>query len=771
MKHRLTQLIFMALAAVSYLMFPAYVHGQTQYLDIDLPDSDLRTFISEIEERTDFTFMYSNLDLEQKISVSMSNATIDRILHAALSPAGISYEIVGRKILLKKTSVIRTSLSGTVTDTKDTPLIGAVVTSCNGEESVITDYNGVFTIEITGNDTLKINYLGFKDKSVPIKAGTTGISIELEENSEFLEEIVVVGYGAQRKSSMTAAVTTVKLDDIHDVPTPNVISALQGRVAGLTISETSGQPNSSPSIQIRGIGTIDGATNPLILVDGVPTGTLGLIPANDIASISVLKDAAAASIYGARAANGVILVTTKDGFIEDDKPIISASTYFGLQTAAFSPQTLTAYQYASLLNEVYENEGNEPAFSARDIQMYKNGETDDFHGNTDWKKAVMRNVAPISTTHLSVSGKWKLGHYYVSGEYVNQKGLIKEIDNYDRINFRTNVTSNINRHISIDFTTNYIRTHQEAGDLSYMFREIQIAAPIMPVRYSDGNWGSRIYANGRYLWESGNPAKMVENYGPKGTWWNMLNAAATLNITPVDGLIFKVLFSYRNSWSDSQDYSKSWFSWDPVNQSISQSDDATLTESWDKEYKYDLQATGEYSFSAGNHNFKFLAGYSQESLRSDYITAYRKGFINDSVYELDAGDASTQTNRGGADQWSFASAFGRVNYDYDNRYLFEASFRYDGSSRFAPGHQWGIFPSVSLGWNINRESFLKDVSFIDLLKLRLSWGQLGNAEKVGLYQWFSGVSTGAYYNFDNTLVMGTRPGSIANTDLSWETTT
>jgi len=763
-------ILFWFIGNIAFAQSPAKI-------DIYLKDASLKQFISTVESKTNYTFVYNNLDLEKRVSVNVKQGSIQDILQKVMYPLEISFEIISNKIILKKGIVTTESsipyrpVSGHIADINGEPLIGVtIVVKSTSSIGTITDENGNFSLNVPENSVLRISYMGYVTQEISIN-GKNNLSVILNEDQKMLDEVVVVGYGIQKKSSMTASITTVRTDDLLDVPRPNVISALQGRVAGLTISETSGQADSNPSIQIRGTGTIDGSTGPLILVDGVPTGTIGLIPAHDIESISVLKDAAAAAIYGARAANGVILVTTKRGVIDDNKPIIQLNSYVGMQTLAQTPKTLNAYQYATLLNEVYTNEGYGEVYSERDMEMYRNGETDDYHGNTNWKKQALRNVAPIITNHLSVSGNGKLGRYYVSGEYVSQQGMIKKIDNYDRINLRANITSDINKHFRFEFMTNYIRTHKESNDLGHMFYDILIASPTLPVRYSDGNWGSHIFANGNYLWGSANPAQAIDNYGPKDVYWNTLNTSGSLSYTPIKDLNFKAMMSYRNSWYDNQDYNKSWTSWNPVSQSVWQSGEATLSEQWGKEYKYDFQATADYAKSFDVHNFKLLAGYSQESLRSDFIQGYRKNFINDSLWELNAGDAATQTNSGGADQWSFASFFGRFNYNYDNKYLLEASIRYDGSSRFAPGNQWGLFPSISAGWNIAQENFLKDFSALDNLKLRLSWGQLGNAEKVSLYQWFSGVTSGPYYDFNNSLVFGTRPGYIGNKDLTWETTT
>jgi len=737
------------------------------------------------QSKIDFIYKTGQLKKAKPVTIQVYEKPLEDVLSLIFSGQPIDYVVKNKTIIIQDKKNIRDDIDklllfpikeqnltvkGRVVDKNNEPLTGVSVLEKGTKNGVTSGANGEFALTVTDKSaTLLFSYMGYVHQELPASADLSHIT--LQEDLANLDEVVVVGYGTQRKSSMTAAITTVNTDEIQNIPRPNVYSALQGRVAGLTINETSGEPDASPSLLVRGVGTIDGSTGPLILVDGTPTGTLNEIPAQDIESISVLKDAAAAAIYGARAANGVILVTTKQGKIGETKPVVQLNSYVGLQTLAQFPKKLSAYEYATLVDEVHRNDGKSAVYSDKDLEMFKNGQTDDFHGNTDWKKETIMNVAPIYTNHLSVSGNGKMGRYYVSGEYVDQKGMVKKIDNYNRVNFRANITSDISKKMQLQFMTNYIRTDKDASGLASVFQNVLSASPTANVRYNDGNWGSMIFANDRYLWDTGNPVKMINEYGPKETHWNTLNTSANLSYTPLEGLVLKGMGTYRNSWLDAQNYNRSWMSWDPLKQEIAQTGPASLWENWSKEYKYDVQLTGTYEKNIEDHAFKVLAGYSQESLRSDYIEAYRKVFINDEIYELNAGDASTQTNGGGADQWSFSSFFGRLNYSFQDKYLVETNLRYDGSSRFAPGQQWGLFPSVSVGWNIHKELFLAKYSFIDNLKLRLSAGQLGNAEKVNLYLWFPKIESGPYYNFDGKLVFGTRPGEFANKDLTWETTT
>ncbi|GAA4806922.1 TonB-dependent receptor [Olivibacter ginsenosidimutans] len=737
------------------------------------------------QSKIDFIYKIEQLEKSKPVTLQVYERPIEEVLELMFKNQPIDYVVKNQTIIIRDKKAIPTdvdklvlfpmekqslTIQGRVTDKNSQPLSDVTILEKGTTNGVKSGSDGRFMLTVKDRSAiLRFTILGYLSQELPASANFT--QVILAEDLAKLDEVVVVGYGTQRKSSMTAAVTTVNTEDLQNIPRPNVYSALQGRVAGLTINETSGEPDASPSLLVRGIGTIDGNTGPLILIDGTPTGTLNEIPAQDIESISVLKDAAAAAIYGARAANGVILVTTKQGKSQETKPIVQLNSYVGLQTLAQFPKKLSAYEYATLVDEVHVNDGKSPVYSEKDLEMYQNGLTDDFHGNTDWKKESLLNTAPIYTNHLSVSGNGKMGRYYVAGEYVDQKGMVKEIDHYNRMNFRANITSDISKKIQFQFLSNYIRTAKDATGLAGVFSNVLAASPTARVKYSDGNWGSMIFANDRYLWDTGNPVKSIEEYGPKKTYWNTLNTSANISYTPIEGLVIKGMGTYRNSWGDKQDYNRSWMSWDPLKQEIAQTGPASLLEEWTKEYKYDLQLTATYEKTLDDHFFKALAGYSQESLRSDFIKGFRKVFINNEIYELNGGDASTQTNEGGADQWSFASLFGRLNYTYKDKYLLEANLRYDGSSRFAPGQQWGVFPSISVGWNINKESFLSAYDFIDNLKLRLSAGQLGNAEKVALYLWFPKIESGPYYNFDGKLVFGTRPGEFANRDLTWETTT
>lgn len=758
----------------------AAVHAQK--FTLQERNVSLKEIFREIKKQTGYDVFYKSsvLNANQKINASFSDSPLNEVMQTCLQKQPLDFVVYENTIVVKEKHTQSKDVTaesqgiriqGTVTDTKEVRLPGVTVQVKGTSVAAVTDVDGNFTLTLPEDSaTLVFSYMGFATKEVKVSASNNPVLVKLEEAYKDINEVVVVGYGTQKKSSMTAAISTVNMKDIANIPRPNVISSLEGRVPGLTVTETSGEPGSSPTLLVRGVGTIDGATDPLVVVDGTPNGNLANIAPGDIETISVLKDAAAAAIYGARAANGVILVTTKQGG-SIGKTLLSFNTYTGLQQPTRTPRTLNSYEYATLVNEAAENEGRTTVYSDDDLRLFKEGTDQDMHANTDWLDAVLLKNAPIANNYLSASGNSKVGSYFISGEYLYQKGSTRDIDHYHRTNLRANVTSRISDKLQLQLLTSYSRTNRDASDVTNIFSNALRASPTSPIKFSDGHWGGQMFANGNYLWATSNQVSVIKQYGPVENNMTNYNVNANLEYKPVTGLTLKVQGVYQTSNSDASYYTRKSETWDFINRTVSQTVPNSLNENWGKDVKYDLQAMGTYEKDFGKHAIKLLAGYSQESYRTDNISAYRKDFINDGLYELNAGDAATQTNNGSADHWAFMSGFGRLNYSFNDRYLLEVTARYDGSSRFAEGHRWGFFPSVSAGWNIEQENFMKNITWLDMLKLRASVGQLGNAEKVGLYESYANLVSGAQYTFDDTQVVGVLLGNPANPNLTWETTT
>lgn len=664
-------------------------------------------------------------------------------------------------------------ITGRITDENDLAIAGVSISVLRSTVVAVSDSSGSYSINAPQDATLSFSFLGYKKVEIPI-GDQRRIDLKMEEDVQKLDNVVVVGFGTQKKSSLTAAVTMVDAKELSNRPQPNIIAALQGRVPGLTITETdkSGKPGGGLSILIRGKGTIDGETNPLIVIDGVPGGgRLEDIPAYDIESISVLKDAAAGAIYGARASNGVILVTTKRGAMQAEKPTVSYNFNAGFQTIGQIPTKLSAKEYANLLNEVAYNDGMDPVFDANDLSFYNEGRTDDLHGNTDWQKVTLHDVSPIITNHLAVSGNGKIGSYYVSAEHMYQRGFLKKHDKYERLNLRANVTSHITDNLKVDYSTSYVKSFSPGGSNENHFGNIFRAPAIGNATVSDGHYGDMIYAKGNWLSDIPNVWHWMSESDGGSYNTNRWVIRGNIIYAPIKGLEINATAGYNIANEDNASYSRKDGAWNVLTQSFSQESRNSYSETWRKTEKQDYQVTASYEKEFNRHFFKLMLGASQEIYKHKWISAGRKDYINDTLHQLRPGDLSTQTNDGTGEHWTVGSAFGRFNYNYKEKYLLEVNARYDGSSRFAPSKRWGLFPSFSAGWNIHKENFMSNVSFVDHLKLRGSWGQLGNAEKVGLYLWYPGIKTQGYYTFDDKMVLGARPSRLANPDLSWETTT
>jgi len=756
--------------------------GYGQGITFSEDNASLVRVLRKVQAQSGYRILYGDevVANARPVSVRFRNASIKEVLDKCFEGQPLSYTIRERTIIVQprpraEVPQVRpgppppVEVRGTVRDNKGEPLPGVSVRVKGTNVSVSTDATGGFSLTAPDNTaTIVFTYIGFVTREVPLSQGLT-LNISLEEELKALSEVVVVAYGTQRKSSLTAAVSTVKMDDIRNTPRPDVLQSLSGRVPGLTVEETNSEPGTSPGILVRGVGTIDGSTGPLILIDGSPSTSLSAIAPSDIESISVLKDAAAAAIYGARAANGVLLVTTKKGG-EMDKALIEFNTYTGMQSPTRLPGTISSFEYATLVNEALTNEGKAPVYSENDLMLFQRGTDPVMHPNTDWLGAVLQENVPIVNNYLSASGNSKIGRYFLSGEYLYQKGSVKHIDHYNRVNLRANVTSKISDKLQLQVLTSYQHAKRDAaGVMNILSNALRASATAAP-RYPNGYYAGTMFANGNYLWRVGNQVQVIENYGPMDNRSSNYTVNGSLEYKPVKDLTLRLMGVYQAGTGDSSSYQGQFETYDFFERTVELGRNS-LTERWGKQNKYDLQATATYEKRFGNHYLNVLGGYSQESFRHDRLWAYRADFINDELHELSAGDAATQTNGGRADHWAFMSGFGRLSYNFKERYLFEFTGRYDGSSRLAAGHQWDFFPSVSAGWNIQKENFMQNARWLDLLKLRFSVGQLGNAEKLGLYEPYPRLDVRPAYTFNDGLVVGVLYGNPANPELSWEVST
>ena len=667
------------------------------------------------------------------------------------------------------------TVKGTVISGSDNePLIGASVMVQGTKTGAVTDLDGNFSIEAKNGQTLEVSYLGFITQKVKVNGSI--INVTLNEDKQSLDEVVVVGYGVQKKKLVTGATVQLKGDDIAKLNTTNPLSAMQGQTPGVNIVSTSGQPGASMSVTIRGLGTV-GNSQPLYLIDGVAGDITTLNPA-DIESIDVLKDAASAAIYGAQAANGVVLVTTKSG--KEGTGKITYDGYIGWQTLARKFNMLNSTQYMQIMDEARLNSGMSPVdWSSLKYIHDANGNV----YNTDWIDQAVDNGALTTSHSLAFTGGSKTSTYSISGGYTGQDGLIggSDVSYYKRYNLRANSEHKmfdglitIGEHIGFVYKDS--RGMNTGNVYNNNLRSAFSASPINPVYDADGNYASTVGSDWNV--NDGNPYgnMMVNRYNQtKGT---SLDANVYFQIEPVKNLKFRSVFAVNYGGSKYRSYTPKYqFTPQSVNNvtRVSQSEGSGYSLVWTNTLAYEFDLPGEHHITAllGSETSKY-DGSSTGSTGLN-LTAGFDDWEHAYVANTDMSNSDRKVSGGPYDSTRGQSFFGRLGWSWKDRYMVNATVRADGSSKFAKGHRWGYFPSVSAGWTMTEEDFMKPTaSWLDFLKVRFSWGQVGNAN-INCYQYLAPVTTAyTYYNFGSTggteaWQMGAYTSRLANEDVKWET--
>ena len=640
------------------------------------------------------------------------------------------------------------------------PLIGANVVVKGTTNGTVTDLDGKFTLEAAPNDILVISSIGFKSLEIKASDAAKG-KITLQEDTQALDEVVVVGYGVQKKANLTGSVAHISAEAIESRSVASVSAALAGQIPGVTAIQSSGAPGSqTASITIRGTNSINGGS-PLVIVDGVP-GSMNTIDPQDIESLTVLKDAASSAIYGVQAANGVILITTKKGK-KGDKARINYSGSVAWSSPVALLKFLGAGDYAMLYNEAVKNENPNAIlpYTEEDIQNYRNGTLPD----TDWYDETFKKNALETYHNLSINGGSEKTSYNASIGYTRQDGLI-DVNKYDRFNGRISVDSDINKWLTAGLNVSGYRGTKNDGWEGYasLRQYCNRLAPIYPVYNDDGSF---------YYSGLANPVAHLDNTGFTRQVDQQLNATAYAKVNILPELNVKALFSVRNDTRNNEGFKK-LLEYGTGNNTFN----SGLREGYQKYYDwnwYTTQVLANYNKTFGKHSLTALAGFEQIYYNYKYTEATRKGGGNDELTEsLNTLDKSSQTNKNGGHETARRSYFGRVQYDFNNKYLFEANLRADASSRFPKDSRWGYFPSVSAGWRITEESFVKDadIKWLSNLKIRAGWGQTGN-EELSDSDIYPSIATYAYgsYMFGNSLYSTAYETRYVNSQLKWATVT
>jgi TonB-linked SusC/RagA family outer membrane protein len=667
-------------------------------------------------------------------------------------------------------------ITGVVTDaTTGESLPGVNIKVSGMNRGVVSDNHGNFSIELPPNSVLDFSYIGYTNEKVNV-GRQSQLNVKLSQNLQDLGEVVVVGYGTQKKATLTGSVANVSGEEIEKVPAANLTSSLAGRLPGLTINQRSGEPGrDDPSILIRGISTT-GDTSPLIIIDGVERSYLSRMNPEDIESYTVLKDASAA-IYGARAANGVILITTKKG--KEGKAVFSFSSNTALQSPTQVQKLLDASTYATVYNEGAWYRAGRPTsgytqyYSDEAIQKYKDGSDPISYPNTDWEKAVLKKHSTQTRTSIQATGGTKDVHYLFSGSYTNQDGNYKHNPTYNKqYSMRSNVEAKLNENLTVGVNISAIFTDKKYSSVSTWtnFYNIVSAPPTLIALYPNGLPGP-----GRL----GENPLVLDQRGYDRTRETPINSTftATYKIPHVQGLKIDGSFNYdlNNTFEKVFNQPYSYYEYDAsTGEYIKKAGTGQTTiELTDTYYKYTTMLYNfklVYDRTFGMHHVGAMVGQEQQTNTTSYAMAYRKNFLSSAIQEINTGSTSSDDKNNGGSSSSTArnNFFGRFNYDFGSKYLTEFIFRYDGSQNFPVGHRYGFFPAASVGWRISEEPFFHDAApYVDQLKLRFSYGQTGN-DKVSSYQYLQTYSFGNNYVFGASDASGIYSNTMPNTNITWE---
>ena len=651
---------------------------------------------------------------------------------------------------------------GLVKDATGESVIGASVVVKGTTNGTITDFDGNFILDgIKKGDVIVISYVGYQTQE--IKWNGSPLNVILKEDSKTLSEVVVVGYGTQKKANLSGSVAMVDSKELENRPIQNVSSGLQGLMPGVAITGTNGAPGQDAGkIRVRGIGTLNEA-GPYILVDGIETGTLSAVDPNDIESISVLKDAASAAIYGSKAANGVVLITTKRGKTGQTK--ISYSGYLSFQNATNMIERMGSYEYASLLNQALEAEGMSKRFNDTELQKFKDG-NDPLYPDTDWYDLAYKTG--VQHRHnVNINGGSENVKYMASLGYLNQTGILPNAGR-EQFNARTNLDMKINKRLSARMNLSFIKNDYSDASSAYyggssdqIIRQLNLIAPWIVARYDDGTWGT-ISDGSPIAWLDSGMKVNRDNYNFSGM--------AAVDYEIFDGLKLTLQGAYVNNLQK-YNYFQKYIKYNENKES----DPSQLDERFYKWDRTNYDALLNYNKNFGKHNIKGLLGWHTEKYNYKYQKAVRKKFPNNELTDMNAGDASTQSNEGYTAELAMISWFARINYDFAGKYLLEANIRADASSRFAEGHRWGYFPSFSGAWRISEEAFMESAkdSWLSGLKIRASWGQLGNQDALSgsnndYYPALNTYNLDSKYAFGGSLNSGYYQRKYRLETISWE---
>ncbi|MDB5287222.1 MAG: SusC/RagA family TonB-linked outer membrane protein [Mucilaginibacter sp.] len=761
-------------------------------VSMSLNNTSLQNVLNYLQKNDNVKFIYSNtaINVNQQVSVIADNLSLKTVLDQVLKTNGITYEVLKDRIILGKMATpsvaVATPITGKIVDQNGQTVIGASVLEKGTTNGTTTDINGSFKLNVAGpNSVLVVAYIGYNSQEITV-GSQTNIAITLVENVKNLNEVVVVGYGTQKRGSVTGAISSVKASDLQGQQLTRIDDALRGRTAGVNVVQSSGAPGSAPSIRVRGVTSINNS-DPLYVIDGVVVDNGGLdnINPNDVESIDVLKDAAA-SIYGSRGSNGVIFITTKKG--KQGPPKVSYNGYVGWQAPVSKPAMANASEYATLRNQSVTNDGKTAPFANPAA----------FGTGTNWQDQIFSNNAMIQNHNLSINGANDKANYYTSFGYLDQQGIVMpDISNYKKFTFTVNTSYKAKKWLTIgeNFTYTYTRNKNNLNTNSVFGGPLSSALnldPITPVLVTNpatqaaffpADPTSKAYqsavrdASGRFYGispyvsqEITNPLAYTQTQNGNYGYATNLLGSAFVEVEPIAGLKLRSQISAKQAYYGNQSFTPLYY----LNSSTSNVSNTSFYSANNNNLSWNVDNTATYSRAFGKHNFTALIGTSAQKESGSGVGGTFIGLPVNTFSQASPNFSLAPANRiaSGFDNqpYSLASTFARLTYDYDGKWLFTGIIRRDGSSKFGSNNIYGTFPSAQVGYVISKENWFPKNTFIDYLKLRGSYGVVGNEMSLQTFMYTSLIGGGRNYIFGDVNNIGYSPNAPQNPDLRWEET-
>lgn len=787
---------FILLFTCVFCSMAEFSYTQNANVTIDKRNASLKEVLNEIEKQTDYLFIYNNeVNINEKVTVKAKQKAVSDVLSSILESKEMNYSMEGNHILLSKKENTNSEeastalaqqqkkqITGTVVDQAGDPVIGANIIELGTTNGTVTDIDGNFILTVQENAKITITYIGYLQETIEIGVANS-YSVVMVEDLHTLQEVVAIGYGTTRKESLVGAVSAVTGDEIASVHSTNVTTAISGRLPGAVVIQATGEPGLDDArILVRGRTTLGDNTGPLVVIDGIPGRSLYEIDSNDIESISLLKDASA-SIYGSQAANGVILVTTKEG---TESKLVTYSFNQGFKTPTILPKVANAGEYAQYISDYQDYEGLARLYSDEDIELFKNGRDPWEHPQTDWMGDLVRKWALQSHHNLSMSGTFDKTRYYASFGYRNDEAMYaQESTNYKQYNLRLRlnvpITDYLNASVSYGgFLTS--RKYPTTGSY-YLVGWATLVVPTEPSFWPTGEPGPDF--------ESGvNPVVNTSfdaGYDIQNNYKNEITFNASFKPKRIKGFSLNSFFTYDVYNGKNKFFKKPWTlyfaDWDsairdsegfitemnliPRQRGL---ETPELTEYSNNSIRKMYNVNANYSKDFGKHTLSAFVGFEELSENSSGFDAFRKYYISDMVQTLDAGGDQDKDNSGWESIYARQSWIGRLNYDFNDKYLFEFIFRRDGSLKFPPNSRWGNFPAALFAWRASEEDFWKEnLSFIDYFKFRSSYGQMG-MDPGAPFQYINKYSLAPGMTMGTNKVVNTKiyQSVIANPNITWE---